>query len=96
MASRLGGADSGLTTIAAGWQGAVRVHLSDKNGVDMVQVSLVPWGGQGTYKVLYNGPVDGKERKRAKVRGELYCDKCHSLTGQKCTTFGSTRKCKAK
>jgi len=55
---RLGGASSGLKTIAASYQGAVSVQLYEEDGVDMARVSLCRWQGSGVYKVLYEGPVD--------------------------------------
>ena len=60
-ASRLGGTNSGLRTIAASWEGAVETYLTfdaDK-GCDVVSVYLTPWRGRGTQKLLYHGPVSG-------------------------------------
>ena len=59
-ASRLGGASSGLRTIAAGWSGAVRCDVYDKGGRDFVRVELGPWHGRGTSRLLYDGPVNGE------------------------------------
>lgn len=50
---------SGLRVAAASWQGAVDVELYERDGVDWAIVSLVVWHGQGTNRVLYNGPVSG-------------------------------------
>lgn len=55
--SRLGHPSGGLRTVAAGWQGSVRTYLSDKDGVDWARVELDTWHGNGTRKVLYEGPV---------------------------------------
>jgi len=60
-ASRLGTKASGLETVAASWQGAVRVFLSEVDGQDWATVALVPWRGQGTSRVIYAGPVSGAE-----------------------------------
>lgn len=57
IVTRLGGASSGLTTVAAGWQGAVYVDLYDKDGVDYCTVRLGKWKGVGLSHVLYEGPV---------------------------------------
>lgn len=61
LATRLGGKLSGLETIAASWQGAIKVSLwyDDKKQVDMATVSMIPWNGQGTSKIIYQGPVSG-------------------------------------
>ena len=59
-ASRLGSKESGLVTVAASWQGAVRTYLYERDGVDWVCVSLQPWYGKGTQRVLYDGPVSGE------------------------------------
>lgn len=58
-ASRIGHKSSGLTTVAASWQGAVRVILYEQDGTDMAHVWLVPWYGAGTTRTIYNGPVSG-------------------------------------
>ena len=46
-ATRCGTRNSGLTTYAAGWKGAIRVHVWNDEGVDRFQVSLEPWQGSG-------------------------------------------------
>jgi len=56
---RLGGASSGLRTVAAGWAGAVRVAVYDNGGQDFVRVELGPWNGRGTSRLLYEGPISG-------------------------------------
>jgi hypothetical protein len=58
-ASRLGSKTSGLETVAASWEGAVSVRLYEKDGRDYCSVSLIPWHGNGTSKILYTGPVSG-------------------------------------
>jgi len=59
-ATRCGTKKSGLAVTAASWSGAVSVRLYvNADGVDRARVSLVPWHGAGTSRVLYDGPVDG-------------------------------------
>ena len=62
-ATRLGTKNSGLNVTAASWEGAVDVYLTydTENKVDIATVYLKPWHGQGTNRVLYSGPVSGKE-----------------------------------
>lgn len=57
--SRIGHKTSGLETVAASWQGAVKTVLYHKNGTDYARVSLIPWQGNGTDRLLYDGPVAG-------------------------------------
>ena len=59
QASRCGTKASRLETIAASWQGAVKVSLShdDTTGQDIASVELMPWHGSGTFRVLYRGPI---------------------------------------
>lgn len=56
-ASRLGGKQSGLTTVAASYSGAVQVSLFDKDGEEWADVQLIPWHGSGVHVQLYHGPV---------------------------------------
>lgn len=58
-ASRLGSKRSGLSVVAASWQGAVEVSLNhnERTGIDQCCVSLRPWHGAGTHISLYRGPV---------------------------------------
>lgn len=67
-ASRLGSKDSGLHVTAASWEGAVRVDLFVANGVDIACVRLQPHHGQGTSRILYEGPVSGKPKRKRKQR----------------------------
>jgi len=62
-ASRLGTKASGLDITAASWQGAVRVSLwhDEAAGVDMAEVALDLWDGEGSQRTLYRGPVSGKD-----------------------------------
>lgn len=60
--SRLGTKASGLRANLASWQGCVQVHLYANEEVDHVRVTLDTHHGQGTFRVLYDGPVNpGKE-----------------------------------
>lgn len=58
-----------ITTEAASWEGAVRVHVyhDEDRGQDVAIVSLTRWHGEGSQRVLWEGPVSGKRLKR--VRG---------------------------
>lgn len=58
-ATRLGTKASALYAVAASWQGSVRVVLYEHHGVDYARVSLLPWQGAGTSRLLYEGPVSG-------------------------------------
>jgi len=62
-AHRLGSRNSGLRVVAASWQGAVEVYLSNdsQTGKDIASVFLTPWHGHGTTQALYVGPVDGRD-----------------------------------
>lgn len=57
-ASRLGSKASGLSTVAASWNGAVRVYLYEQNGKDMARVELTPWHGHGISALIYDGPIN--------------------------------------
>jgi hypothetical protein len=61
-ATRCGSKESGITTHAASWDGAVRARVYDRNGVGWTTVELVPWHGSGKNRLLYDGPVSGKRR----------------------------------
>lgn len=58
--SRVGTKASGLIAYAASWEGAVRVEVYRKDERDHAYVALVPWHGNGTSRVLYDGPVSGQ------------------------------------
>lgn len=60
QATRCGTKNSGITTQAASWTGAVRTRLwhEESTGTDMCEVSMIPWHGSGVKHVLYTGPVD--------------------------------------
>ena len=58
-ATRCGTANSGLVTYAAGWKGAICVHVTECNGQDHYTVDLVPWQGSGgEYTRLAEGILD--------------------------------------
>ncbi len=62
-ASRLG--TGALRTVAASWQGAVKVSLYiGADGSDYALVQLSKWHGAGTDRLLYEGPVAGSGRSR--------------------------------
>ena len=50
-ATRCGDKSSGLTTHAAGWKGAIRVHVYHRNDQDHAVISLIPWQGSGGQSV---------------------------------------------
>lgn len=58
IATRTWTRKSGLRTIAASWEGAVNVCLSDQDGTTHVVIELIPWEGCGTRRVLYVGPIN--------------------------------------
>jgi len=59
-ATRCGTKSSGLTSIAASWAGAVQTRLFIRDGIDYAEVSLRPWQGSGSNRILYCGPVSGQ------------------------------------
>lgn len=63
-ASRLGDKRTGITVVAASWQGCVKTTLyhREADATDCALVELAPWQNVGTRKVLYDGPVNGMER----------------------------------
>jgi len=48
-ATRSGTKNSGITTHAAGWGGAIRVDVFERDGVDHYRVTLVPWQSSGGF-----------------------------------------------
>jgi len=60
IGTRMGGKGSGLTTHAAGWNGAIRVTVShSETHGDVFEVELVPWQGSGgTVVTLARGLLD--------------------------------------
>jgi hypothetical protein len=60
-ATRCGSKDSGMSTYCASWEGAVHCEafIDPDTGMDWVTVTLTPWQGRGTSKLLYSGPISG-------------------------------------
>lgn len=58
-ASRLGGKESGLTTTAASWSGAIRVELRHDaaTGKDKFVVTQTPWHGCGVSEIIASGTI---------------------------------------
>jgi hypothetical protein len=46
-ALRVGRKATGLQTVAASWQGAVKVRLYEHHGIDHAVVELIPWARRG-------------------------------------------------
>lgn len=46
-ATRCGTKNSGVTTYAAGWGGAIKVEVRHIQGMDHFVVQMVPWRGTG-------------------------------------------------
>lgn len=68
MATRLGGKSGGLVTRAAGWGGAIQVHVyhDETTGEDMYRVELTPWENSGgRTQVLAEGPLDSTKEIQA-------------------------------
>jgi len=67
---RLGGEKSGMNTVCASWDGAVRCWAFIRDGVPWVHVALGQWtNGAGPYPeiVLYDGPFSGKTADNVSV-----------------------------
>lgn len=61
-ATRCGTKKSGMVSHTASYEGAIQVQLMERDGRDFAVVQIVPWHGSKTEaKVLYDGPVNGKE-----------------------------------
>lgn len=61
-ATRTGTKSSGVTTHAAGWGGAIRVDVSERDGVDYFEVWLQPWQNSGGTPVkLSEGVLDATQ-----------------------------------
>ncbi len=64
-ASRTGSKESGITTYAAGWSGAIRVDVYEEDGEDRFRVSLVPWQySGGDSQLLSEGVLDARVMNR--------------------------------
>ena len=75
-ATRAGSKKSGIMTYAASWAGAVCVTAYVRDDVDWVSVSLVPWQGEGTRALLYDGPIGGPHDQGSDVDKALRCRTC--------------------
>lgn len=65
-ATRCGTKNSGLTTTAASWSGAVQTRLyQNSDGEDCYVVELTPWRGAGVSQVLARGLVGETNRQVA-------------------------------
>ncbi len=57
--TRGGTANSGLTTVAAGWRGAIKVHVTETPDGDVYDVYLIQWhGSQGQPRCIASGKLD--------------------------------------
>ena len=56
-ATQCGSVHSGVSTNAASYAGAIRVSLSQVDGVDRFEVRMVPWLGEGESKLIAEGVV---------------------------------------
>lgn len=61
QATRMGTKASGLSTIAASWEGAVSVEIQhhEETGKDTFTISLIPWHGNGINRTIATGNLDG-------------------------------------
>ncbi len=59
-ATRCGTRTSGVRVEAAGWQGAIEVHVfaDEETGEDRYYVRLIPWRHGGTPRTLAAGILD--------------------------------------
>ncbi len=61
--SRLGTKQSGITAVAASWEGCVKsfVYRNESRDEDWVSVTLGEWRGKGARPaiLLYEGPISG-------------------------------------
>ena len=56
-ATRCGSKKSGLTTVAASWAGAIEVHVFELDEVECFVVTMIPWHGNGPFKILCTGKI---------------------------------------
>ncbi|KKK90540.1 hypothetical protein LCGC14_2721950 [marine sediment metagenome] len=60
-ATRRGSKNSGITVVAASWNGAVEVDAYERDGEDRVRVSFIQWqNGAGSNRLIYDGLISGK------------------------------------
>lgn len=66
--TRLGTGISGMNVVAASWEGAIEVRLSlAEDGSHHVTIVVVPWHGTGSYREIYDGPLDKLQDGRARM-----------------------------
>jgi len=65
--TRGGSKSSGYITVAASWEGCVRTYLwyNEDKDEDWCTVRLAPWRGAGQNRILYEGPVSGRENNES-------------------------------
>lgn len=58
-ATRTGSKKTSLETIAASWDGAIKVlaWYNEEEDEDWVMISFIRWEGAGTDMMLYEGPI---------------------------------------
>jgi hypothetical protein len=58
-ASRLGGKGSGMDTVCASHEGAIRVraYWNEERKEDWVMISFITWQGAGENRTIYAGPI---------------------------------------
>jgi hypothetical protein len=61
---------TGLTTVAASWDGAIRVNLwhDPNNEVDCYEVEMIPWEGQGNQHVVARGVLGDVSQCKAYIK----------------------------
>ena len=64
--TRCGSKASGITSYAAGWRGAIRVDVFERDGEDRFQVTLVPWQNSGgIHQVIAEGVLNANKVRRS-------------------------------
>ena len=54
--------NSGLDVVAAGWQGAIKVHITRCDGQDHYTIDLTPWQNSGgKYTRIAEGILDANQ-----------------------------------
>jgi hypothetical protein len=48
-----------MSSVAASWDGAVEVLMTERDGVTWVTITALPWQGRGFHAPLYSGPLAG-------------------------------------
>lgn len=55
-ATRLG--HHSIEAVAASWEGAVEVVMSERDGETWVEINKRPWHGRGAHAAIYSGPLE--------------------------------------